>query len=203
MRGELETGTDCYILTQSSSNHSSTSFASWLGCSTMGHWGPKPSVWSWFSLHWHPISHSNWNWPKLSVAPGYIIVSCPPASCGRTHLPPSPNSTTSTGQGDIPISSTGCTCFAVLPLIYTGASLDWWLGQRSICNTSTSIIIGISLTLMFYRFFSTQARFKYLSIFCFLLFSLSGSLEQQNPQDGKFFFSPPPNYHLLRSSSWD
>ena len=30
-----------------------------------------------------------------------------------THLPPSPNSTTSTGQGDIPISSTGCTCFNI------------------------------------------------------------------------------------------
>ena len=43
----------------SSSDHSSTSFAFWLDCSTMGHWGPKPSVWSWFSLRWHPIS--NWN----------------------------------------------------------------------------------------------------------------------------------------------
>ena len=32
---------------------------------------------------------------------------------GRTHLPPSPNSTTSTGQGDIPIYSTGCTCFNI------------------------------------------------------------------------------------------
>ena len=33
--------------------------------------------------------------------------------CGRTHLPLSPNSTTSTGQGDIPISLTGCTCFNI------------------------------------------------------------------------------------------
>ena len=33
--------------------------------------------------------------------------------CGRTHLPLSPNSTTFTGQGDIPISSTGCTCFNI------------------------------------------------------------------------------------------
>ena len=79
-------------------------------------------------------SNCNWNWPKSSVAPGYIIVSHPPASCGRTHLPPSPNSTTSTGQGDIPISSTGSTCFAVIPFIYTGASLDWRLGRGSICN---------------------------------------------------------------------
>ena len=31
VRGELETGTDCYILTQSSSDHSSTSSSSWLG----------------------------------------------------------------------------------------------------------------------------------------------------------------------------
>ena len=41
VRGELETGTDCYILTPSSSDHSSTSFAFWLGCSTVGHWGPR------------------------------------------------------------------------------------------------------------------------------------------------------------------
>ena len=125
VRGELETGTDCYILTQSSSDHSSTSFAFWPGCSTVGHWGPKPSVWSWFSLRWHPISNynRNWNWPKPSVAPGYIIVWRRPSSCGRTHLPSSPNSNTSTGQGDIPISSTGCTCLAVLPLFYTGISV--------------------------------------------------------------------------------
>ena len=28
-------------LHQSSSDHSSSSFSSWLGCSTVGHWGPK------------------------------------------------------------------------------------------------------------------------------------------------------------------
>ena len=136
VRGELETRTECYILTPSSSDHSSISFAFWLGCSTVGHWGPKPSVCSWFSLCWHPISNCNrnWNWLKPSVVPGYIIVFRPPASYGLTHLPPSPNSTTSTGQDDIPISSTGCTCFAVLPLIYTGASLDRRLGRGSICN---------------------------------------------------------------------
>ena len=49
-------------------------------------------------------SNSNWNWPKPSAAPGYIIVFRPPAS-------------------------------AVPPLIYTGASLDWWLGRGSIYNT--------------------------------------------------------------------
>ena len=141
VRGELEMGTDCYILTQSSSDHSRTSFAFWLGCSTVGHWGPKPSDWTWFSLRWHPISNWNCNWPKPSVAPGYIIVLHPPASCGRMHLPPSPNSTTSTVQGDIPISSTGCTFFTVLPLIYTGASLDWRLSRGSVCYTLNQIFI--------------------------------------------------------------
>ena len=49
----------------------------------------------------HPISNCNWNWigtdwdpnwltqtdfPKPSVAPGYIIVWHPPASWGHTHL---------------------------------------------------------------------------------------------------------------------
>ena len=62
VRGELETRTDCNILTQSSSDHSSTSSSFWLVCSTVGHWGPKLSVWSWFSLRWHLISNCNWNW---------------------------------------------------------------------------------------------------------------------------------------------
>ena len=44
------------------------------------------------------------------MVPGYIIVWHPPASCGRcicTEFNPS------TGQGDIPISSTGCACFLI------------------------------------------------------------------------------------------
>ena len=138
VRDELETGKDCYILTPSSSDHSSTSFAFWLGCSTVGHWGPKALC---LPLDLTTAScpqliptatGTDSNWLKPSVAPGYIFVWHPPASCGRTHLPPSPNSTTSTGQGDILISSTGCTCFADLLLIYTGASLDWRLGRGSI-----------------------------------------------------------------------
>ena len=38
VRGELEWGQTA----SSSSDHSSTSFAFWLGCSTVGHWGPSP-----------------------------------------------------------------------------------------------------------------------------------------------------------------
>ena len=120
MGGELETGTDCYILIPSSFDHSSTSFAFWLSCSTVGHWGLKAIC---LPLALNSAScpqltptatGTDSNWLKLSVAPGYIIVLRTPASCGRTHLPP--NSTASTGQGDILISSTGCTCFVVLML---------------------------------------------------------------------------------------
>ena len=146
VRGELETGTDSYILSPSSSDHSSTSFAFWLGCSTEGHWGPKAlrlplALNSASCPQLTPTAtgtRTDSNWPKPSVAPGYIIVSRTAASCRRTHLPPSPNSATSTGQGDIPISSTGCTCFAVLSLIYTGESFDWRLGRGSICYNERS-----------------------------------------------------------------
>ena len=57
--------------------------------------GPKPSVCRWLSIR-HLVP--SWlqlqlelNWLKPSVAPGYIILLRTPASCGRTHLPPSPN----------------------------------------------------------------------------------------------------------------
>ena len=59
------------------------------GLLNRGSWEPKLFVWNWFSRR-HLISswncNSNSNWPKPSVAPGYIIVWHPPASCGRTHL---------------------------------------------------------------------------------------------------------------------
>ena len=42
VRGELETETDCNILTPSSSDYSSTSFLILLGCSTGGPGGPSP-----------------------------------------------------------------------------------------------------------------------------------------------------------------
>ena len=48
-------------------DHSSTSFSSWLGCSTVGHWGPKAiQSASWFS-RWHPVS--NWLEP-----PGHLVI---------------------------------------------------------------------------------------------------------------------------------
>ena len=132
VRGELETETDCYILTKSSSrDHSSTSSSSWLCCSTVGRWGPKAFVWSWHSLRRHPISNCDWNWTRSDSATdltnqvvcGTWLYNC--LSC--TYFPwayaSAPNSTTSTGQGDIPISSTGCTCY--LPRCIS------WLTARS------------------------------------------------------------------------
>ena len=133
VRGELESGTDCYILTQSSSDYSSTSFASGLGCSTVG------QSESWFS-RWHLVS--NWlqlqlelnsDWLTQAVC-GTWLYNCLTSTCVLWAYASAPNSTTSTGQGDILISSTGCTCFAVL-LIFTGASTDWRLGRGSICHT--------------------------------------------------------------------
>ena len=138
VRSELEMETDCYILTQSfSCDHSSTSSSSWLGCSTVGRWGPKPSVWSWFSLRGHPISNCNWNcnsnWLlKPFVAPGYIIVWCPPASCGHTHL-----------HRIQPFPQVKVIFWYLrpdAPVIYTGASLDWRLSRGSICNINRQTI---------------------------------------------------------------
>ena len=137
VRGELEMETDCHILTPSSSDHSSTSFAFWLGCSTGGHWGPKPSVWSWFSLHGHLISNCDWNSLPQTVC-GTWLYNCLMPTYFLWAYASAPNSTTSTGQGDIPTSSTGCTCLSILLLIYTGASLDWRLGRgHKYCNFIT------------------------------------------------------------------
>ena len=47
-----------------------------LGCSTVGHWGPKPSVWSWFSLRWHLVS----DWLDL---PGTWLYYCLMPTCFR------------------------------------------------------------------------------------------------------------------------
>ena len=73
------------------------------GCSTVGHWGPKA-----LCLPLALTSASCLQLTRAVWAPGYIIVSHPPAS-------------------------------AVLPLIYTGASLDWRLGRGSIYNRSSKL----------------------------------------------------------------
>ena len=116
VRGELETGTDSHILTQSSPDHSSTSSSF---C-----WAAQPWVLRAQALCLQLVLtlasylqvelllelelqlQLELNWLKPSVAPGYIIVWRSPASCGRTHLHrilPRPQIKE--------ISSTRCTCF--------------------------------------------------------------------------------------------
>ena len=135
VRGELETGTDCHILIPSSSDYSSTSSFCWAA--QPGSWGPKPSVWSWFSFCgqlWLELnSNSNWTLPALnsnklkpSVAPGFIIVWCPPASCGHLHwIQPCPQ-----------VKVIPWYLRLDAPVIYTGASLNWQLGRGPICYTT-------------------------------------------------------------------
>ena len=54
----------------------------------------------------------NSNWLQLTQAVcGTWLYNCLTSTCFLWAYASAPNSTTSTGQGDIPISSTGCTCF--------------------------------------------------------------------------------------------
>ena len=69
---------------------------------------------------------------------GTWLYNCLTFTCFLWAYASAPNSTTSTGQGDIPTSSTRCTCLAVLLLIYTGAPLDWQLSRGSICYTGSN-----------------------------------------------------------------
>ena len=91
---------DCYF-DPSSSGHSSTSSPSWLGLLNRGSLrAASPQSASWFS-RWHLVP----NWLQLTTATKSSRLC--PGYIFVWHLPAS----------------------AVLPLIYTGASLDW----RSIC----------------------------------------------------------------------
>ena len=130
--GELETGTDCYILTQSSSDHSSTSFSSWLGLLNRGSlMAASPQSSSWFS-RWLLVPQLEL---QLALELELTQAVCgtwlynflrPPASCGRTHLHriqqcPQVKVIFRYLRPDAPVS-----------LIYPGASLDWRLGRESI-----------------------------------------------------------------------
>ena len=137
----VETRTDCYF-DPSSSDYSSTSFLTWLVCSTVGHWGPKAL--------YLPLTLNSASCPQLTqtatdssrLYPDYIFVWHPPDS-------------------------------AVLPLIYTGTSLDWRLGRGSICYILR--VPFLSHVWVFSRTISTDCRLKYRYsyfslLFCFLVF---------------------------------
>ena len=116
VRGELKMETDCYILTQSfSRDHSSTSSASWLGCSTWVVEGPSPL--SGAGSHSAGILSPTAIGTELTQAVcGTWLYNCLTPTCFLWAYASAPNSTTSIGQVDIPISSIGCTCFAFLRL---------------------------------------------------------------------------------------
>ena len=113
VRDELETGTDCYILTPSSSDHKQHFFRILAGLlKPLVPEGPNPSVCRWIS-----IRHLVPNWLQLRLArsaSGNWLYNC------LTHSPAS----------------------AVLPLIYIGVSLDWRLGRGSICYSQDLKIIN-------------------------------------------------------------
>ena len=78
MRDEWRQG-QTVILTQSSSDHSSTSSSSWLGllsCGSLRAQSPLSVTGSQFGI----LSPTDFNWLGPPWAPCYIIVSCPPAS---------------------------------------------------------------------------------------------------------------------------
>ena len=96
VRDELETGIDGYADPQ----YFFLILAGLLNRGSLRAQSPLSAAGSQFGI----LSPTDSDWLEPLRAPGYIIVSRPPAS-------------------------------AVLPLIYTGASLDWWLGRGSIRYT--------------------------------------------------------------------
>ena len=66
VRGELETGTDCYF-DPSPSDHSSTFFSSsWLCCSTVSHWGPKALC--------LPLALNSTSCPQLTQTVWHLVI---------------------------------------------------------------------------------------------------------------------------------
>ena len=104
---------DCHILTPSFSDYSSTS-SSFCWAAQPGSWGPKPSVWRWFSNRGQLRLELNCLELQLTQAVcGTWLYNCLTSTCFLWAYASAPNSTTFTGQGDIPIPSTGCTCFLI------------------------------------------------------------------------------------------
>ena len=81
VRGKLETGTDCYILIQSSSDHSSTFPHSGWAAQLWVTKGPKSSLCCWLSrCHLVP------NWLQLELTQaicGTWLYNCLPSTCFR------------------------------------------------------------------------------------------------------------------------
>ena len=121
--------TNCNILTPSSFVFSSTSFSfCWVAQSGVlrAHSPPLGASSLYSILSPTRLTPNSLN---LSVAPGYIIICRPPASCGR-HICTQFNHS----HGYTLIYSTGCTCY-----LHRGISF-WQFGRGSICYTTPSVI---------------------------------------------------------------
>ena len=89
------------------------------------------------------------NWPQLTQAvSGTWLYNCLTTTCFLWAYASTPNSTTFTGQGDIPISSTGCTCFAYLHRCIS------WLTARSRVN----MLQGSKSHIYFYSHHNTNTK---------------------------------------------
>ena len=79
-KGWVGDGTNCNILTPSSSGHGSTSFL-FCWAAQPGSWGPKPSVSSWFSLP-RCANRTPTNWLQLTQAVcGTRLYNCLTSTC--------------------------------------------------------------------------------------------------------------------------
>ena len=87
VRGELQTGTNCYILTPSSSDHSSTSFSSWLGLLNRGSLRAQSPL-SAAGSHAGILSptNSNSNWLKASMSWLYFCLTSACFRCSSAYL---------------------------------------------------------------------------------------------------------------------
>ena len=135
--GELETEQSCNILTPSSSGYSSTSFSfSWAALpgalraeSPQSGAGSHAGILSW--KLWLKLT-------ELPVAPGYIIVWHPPASCG-SHICTQLN----------PFTAKVIPFDPMYQLFSTGAFLIWQLGR--VGGQYVTAVVLFSLGRQFYR----------------------------------------------------
>ena len=124
MRGELKTERDCHTLTLGSSDHSSTSSSFCWAAQPGTLRGPSPL--SGAGSHSAGIlsptgtatrtptaTATRTELKLLQAVCGTWLYNCLRPTCFLWAYASATNSTTSTSQGDIPISSTGCNCFLI------------------------------------------------------------------------------------------
>ena len=126
---------DRSILTPSSSDNSSTSFLILLSCSTRGPEGPA-LCWELVLTASNCNSNFNCNWLQLSrTLCGTGLYNCLTSTCFLWHR-------NCTEFNPSPFKVIPWYLRPDAPVIYTGASLIWQLGQGSICNNNYVSLIN-------------------------------------------------------------